>query len=130
MGPTGDIILTLNNYFYDLAAAFLAVGLAVLWTLLKRCPVSGEAAPEIAFVRAYQSVVRIVRYSLCWIVIASAAGTLFSNQFGSSDPGDLRIVAQAVKGAGIFSIIVLGLFPWLRLSKKVGYLKSKHNLRA
>jgi hypothetical protein len=128
MSPIGDIIRALNSCSYDAAAAFLAVGLVLVRTLLKKYPSSGDAALEGAFVRVSMSAARIVRYSICWIIVASVPMAIFFRGRSSAGPGDLQTAAMAVKYAGLLILSGIAFFSWSTLSKKVGYLKSKHNI--
>jgi hypothetical protein len=128
MSPIGDIILTLSSYFHDAAAAFLVVGLAVVRILLKKYPVSGDAALEIVFVRVCISAARIVRYSFCWILVMGVPMAIFFKGRSSSGPGDLQTAAMAVKYAGMLFLAGIAFFSWSMLSKKVGFLKSKHTI--
>ncbi len=125
MGPLGDIILTLNSYSSDVAAAFLAVGLVLVRILLKTYPVSGDAASEAALVRLCMSLGRVVTYSICWILVAFIPMVIFFRGRGPSGPEDFRIGAAAVKYAGILALSAVALFSWSRLSKKVSRLESK-----
>jgi len=127
MSPIGDIVLTLNSYFSDVAAAFLAVGLAVVRILLKKYPASGDPALEVAFVRVCMSAARILRYSICWILVACVPMAIFFKGHGPSGPGDFQTAAMAIKYAGMLFLAGVAFFSWSMLSKKVGHLKSKHN---
>jgi hypothetical protein len=128
MGPTGDIILTLEVYSHDVAAAFLAVGLALVRILMKRYPAPGEAALEIPFLRVFAGATQILRYSICWIVVTGVPAAVFFTGRGLRAPGDLKSASMAIKYAGLLVLSVVVFLSWSRLSKKVGYLKSRHTI--
>jgi hypothetical protein len=128
MSPIGDILITINNYSHDVAAAFLAVSLLVVRLLSKKYPASGDRVPEVSFVRACMGVTRIARYSLCWFLVAGVPRAIFFRQCESSRAGDLQIIAVVIQYAGVSALAGIGLFSWSRLSRKIGYLKSKHNI--
>ncbi len=116
----GDVLIAINNYSHDAAAAFLAVSLAVLWLLSKNFPVSGDAALDVSFVNVYTGVARTARYSFCWLLIAGIPRAIFFR--GYESPG-----IMVIKYAGMVLLAGIGLLSWARLSKKTGQLRSKQN---
>jgi hypothetical protein len=128
MSPIGDIILALDNYSCGIAAAFLVVALAVVRILLKKYPPSGDAALEVAFVRVCMSAARIIRYSICGIVVTGIPMAFFLKGRGLSAQGDLQGAAAAVRYAVMLFLSGIALFSWSRLLKKVGRLKSKRTI--
>lgn len=116
-----DILISINNYSHDAAAAFLAVSLAVLWILSRNFPSSGDPALDVSFVRVYSGVARTARYSLFWLLIASIPRAIFFRDYGSS-------WVMVIKYGGMVFLAGTGLLYWGRLSKKTGRLRSKHNI--
>lgn len=115
-----DVLISINNYSHDAAAAFLAVSLAVLWLLSKNFPESGDAALDVSFVNVYTGVARTARYSFCWLLIAGIPRAIFFRGYESTG-------TMVIKYAGMVLLAGIGLLSWARLSKKTGQLRSKHN---
>ncbi len=116
-----DILISINIYSHDAAAAFLAVSLAVLWILSRNFPSSGDPALDVAFLRVYSGVSRTARYSLFWLLIAGLPRAIFFRDYES-----FGVIAIMYGGMVLFAGI--GLLSWVRLSKKTGHLRSKHNI--
>ena len=74
------------------------------------------------------SAARIVRYSIWWILVSCVPMAIFFKGRGPSGSGGVQTAAMAVKYAGMLTLSGIAFFSWSRLSKKVGYLKSKHNI--
>jgi hypothetical protein len=117
----GDVLIAINNYSHDAAAAFLAVSLAVVWILSRDFPSSGDPALDVSFVRVYSGVARTARYSLFWLLIAGIPRALFFREYESSG-------VMVIKYGGMAFLVGMGLLSWGRLSKKTGHLRSKHNI--
>jgi len=117
----GDVLIAINNYSHDAAAALLAVSLAVVWMLSKNFPSSGDAALDFSFVRVYSGVARTARYSLCWLLIAGIPRAIFFREYESS-----RVMV--IKYGVMVLLAGIGLLYWGRLSKKTGHLRSKLNI--
>ncbi len=116
-----DILISINNYSHDAAAAFLAASLAVVWILSRNFPSSGDPALDASFVLVYSGVARTARYSFCWLLIAGIPRAIFFREYESSGVMVIKY--------GIMALLAgIGLLSWGRLSKKTGHLRSKDNI--
>ena len=122
-----NILIAINNYSHDAAAAFLAVSLSVVRILSRNFPASGDAALDVSFVRVYSGIARTARYSLFWLLIAGIPRAIFFREYELSGAGDLQVPVMVIKYAGMVLLAGVGLLSWARLSKKTGHLTSKHN---
>jgi len=117
-----------NNYSHDIATALLAISGVTMWMLSRRYPVSTSEDVVLYFVRIYRSITKLAKYSLIWILIAGVPRVIFYKQYEWPDAaGDLQVVAIIIKHFVTFLLVGTGLFFWLKLSKKVKYLKLKNN---
>ncbi len=129
MSLLSGIIVALNSCCYDIAAAFLVVGLAAVRILSTNYPASGDAASGDAFLRVYAVVVRITFYAFYSIIVTGAVMALYLDREGGPYVfGYIQVVAVTVRYGLMLVLAVIGLFIWSGLSKKVGHLKSKRDV--
>jgi len=124
-----SIALMTNNYSHDIATAFLAASGTTMWLISKGYPIVETKDKEVAllFIHVYQSTRRIARYSLEWIIIAGIPRIIFYKQFEwSSMAGDLQVIAIGIKHIVMFLLVGMGVYYWVKLNKKIDYLKIKH----
>lgn len=129
MNSVLPIMLMVNNYSHDIATAFLAVSGITMWILSQGYQASDSKDSEFLFISAYESIKKIARYSLEWIIIAGIPRIIFYKQFEWSHmAGDLQVVAIVIKHIVMFLIVGMGLYYWVKLNKKVNYLKIKYQI--
>jgi hypothetical protein len=118
-----------NNYSHDIATAFLAVSGMTMFMLSRIFPASGSKDSEFLFIHTYESLRKVARYSLEWIVIAGVPRIIFYTQFEwSKMAGDLQIIAIIIKHIVMFLIVGMGLYYWTKLNKRVNHLKIKYQI--
>jgi len=123
-----DIALMTNNYSHDIATAILAISGAAMWMLSRNYPESATQEMELYFVRIYQSITKMAKYSLIWILIAGVPRVTFYKQYEwSTTAGDLQVIAIMIKHIVMFLLVGTGLFYWSKLSRRVKLLKIKNN---
>lgn len=130
MSPLSSVVLMVSNYSHDIATAFLAVSGVTMWLLSS---IRGEAAwsseADLLFIRTYEAVKKIARYSLEWIIIAGVPRIIFYREFEwSAMSGDLQVVAIIIKHVVMFTLVGGGLYYWSRLNKRVGQIRMKLNI--
>lgn len=129
MNSVFSIALMTNNYSHDIATAFLAVSGITMWILSRGCPASDSKDSEFLFIGTYESIKKVARYSLEWIIIAGIPRIIFYKQFEWSHmAGDLQVIAIIIKHIVMFFIVGMGLYYWAKLNKKVNYLKIKYQI--
>lgn len=119
-----------SNYSHDIATAFLAVSGVTMWLLTSiRGETSWSSGADALFIRTYDIVRKMARYSLEWIVIAGVPRIIFYTEFEwSSLAGDLQVVAIIIKHIVMFVLVGGGLYYWSKLHKKVGQIRMNLNI--
>lgn len=120
-----------SNYSHDIATALLAVSGVTMWLISTAYSTVAHKTKdmELLFIRVYQSVRNLARYSLEWVLIAGVPRILFYKQFEWSHmAGDLQVVAIVIKHIVMFLIVGMGLYYWTKLNKQVNDLKIKHQI--
>ncbi len=128
MSMPGDIIVSLNSCLLDMAAAFWGVGLTVMRILSIRYPASGDAAGADLFLCVYKIVARINSYAFSLLIVTGAFMAVYIR--GGGGPlmlGYPQVIAVDVKYGTMLILAGAGLFIWSGLSKKVDYMRSKHD---
>lgn len=118
-----------NNYSHDIATAFLAVAGSAMWLLSRTYRDSEGRESDLLFIRVHESLRKIVRRSLEWIVIAGVPRIIFYRQFEWSPlAGDLQVIAIIIKHVFMFTLVGAGVYYWSGLNRKVMHLKIKYGL--
>lgn len=129
MTSTAGILIMTINYSHDIATAFLAVSGVMMLFLSKMHPSSAGRETDLFFVRICELIRKSARYSLEWILVAGVPRIIFYMQFEwSTMAGDLQVIAIVIKHIVMFLLVGMGLYYWLRLNKKVHYLKIHYGL--
>lgn len=120
------IVIMINNYLHDLAAALL-VASAVLMVIILKVAVryeSGQKNVELV-VAIYQKVTRIALFSLGWIILGGIPRTIFFKRYEWWDAAGKGIVpVLLVKHALMFSLVGLGLILWLKVKKEISRITT------
>ena len=125
MSAIKDIFIMSITYSHDIATAILAVSGATMWILSRNYQISENAQTENYFIRAYQSVTKMAKYSLIYILVAGVPRVIFYKEYEwSSIAGDLQIVAIIIKHVVMFLLVGTGFYFWIKLGKKVRLLKQ------
>ena len=110
---TEAIVVMLNNYFHDLAVAFLFASSLMAHLVLRHWP--GPPSTELA-----RSLQRIAWGSLIWVLLGGVVRAWFYREYEwLPRAGTAQIPALAVKHVFLFGITVWGLIGVLRLRRKV-----------
>ncbi len=122
------IIIMAVSYSHDVATALLAASGAGMWLLSKNYPASPAPGAERYFVRTYNGITRIAKYSLIWILAAGVPRIIVYKKYEWSDmAGDLQIVAVVIKHIVMFLLVGTGLYYWAKLGRKAKCLRVKNN---
>jgi hypothetical protein len=121
--PGLGIAIMMNNYFHDVATALLAASGIALWVIVKRYdahPRQEERPVTEYFLTLYESMTRVARFSLYWILIGGVPRTLFYRDFEwVTAVKHGQVPALIVKHVLAFAFVGTGVHLWLRLKKRV-----------
>ena len=110
---TEAIVVMLNNYFHDLAVAFLFASSLMAHLVLRHWP----GPPSAALARALQ---RIAWGSLVWVVLGGAVRGWFYQEYEwLPRAGTAQIPALGVKHVLMFGLTAWGLIGVIKLTRKV-----------
>lgn len=112
------ILILLNNYLHDLAAAVL-ISSAILMFLLAR-EVTSHKNSELSslFVKLYKKFTWVAIGSLVLIVLGGIVRTITYRQFEwASAVGREQIAALIIKHIILFALVGVGIYLWTRLAR-------------
>ncbi len=110
---TEAIVVMLNNYFHDLAVAFLFASSLMAHLVLRHWP----GPPSANLARALQ---RVAWGSLIWVVLGGAVRAWFYKEYEwLPRAGTAQIPALGVKHVLMFGITAWGLIGVIKLTRKV-----------
>jgi uncharacterized membrane protein len=115
-----SILILLNNYLHDLAAAVL-ISSAILMFLLAR-EVTSHKNPELSslFVTLYRKFTWVAIGSLVMIVLGGIVRTITYRQFEwASAVGRGQVTALVIKHIILFTLVGVGIYLWIELARKV-----------
>lgn len=114
----------MNNYFHDVATALLMASGAALWVLIKKYEGNTDPGVTAYFLRIYEGMTKLARFSLYWILIGGVPRTIFYKDFEWANAvGHGQIAALIVKHIMAFAFVGTGLYLWLKINRKVGEIK-------
>lgn len=114
------VLVMAVNYSHDIATAQLALTGAALCIISRTYPAVAGAETDLFFISLYQSLTRLGKYSLAWIVAAGLPRIIFYTRYEWSDAaGDLQVFAIVIKHLAIFLLTGAGLYYWKKLGKTI-----------
>lgn len=124
MSETSGVILMMNNYFHDVATALLLASSIAMWVIYRKFGESTDAGVREYFLRLYDSITLLARFSLAWIILGGIPRTIFYTEFEWSHyAGRSQVPALIVKHILAFVFVGSGAYIWLKIRRKV------HDLR-
>jgi hypothetical protein len=125
MSETGGVILMMNNYFHDVATALLLASGIAIWVIYKKLGGSDEPGVRAYFLRLYDSLTFLAKFSLAWIILGGIPRTYFYTEFEWSHyAGKSQVPALIVKHILAFAFVSAGAHLWIKIRKKVGELRG------
>jgi hypothetical protein len=107
------LAVMLNNYFHDLAVAFLFASSLMAHLVLRHWP--GQPSRELAAILA-----RVAWGSLAWVLVGGAIRAWFYQEYEwLPKAGTAQIPALAVKHVVLFALTIWGLIGVVRLRRKL-----------
>lgn len=112
---TLGVLVMLNNYFHDLAAALLFCSVLAAWVLWRRWG-KGSGAEGALVVELVNALTRVAAYSLVWIVLGGVVRTLAYGEFEwMSAAGKGQVLALVLKHVILVSTVAAGVILLLDL---------------
>ena len=103
------LVVMLNNYFHDLAVAFLFASSLMAHLVLRHWP----GAPDPALARTLR---RVAWVSLAWVMLGGAVRAWFYEEYEwLPKAGTAQVPALAVKHVLLFALTIWGLVGVVRL---------------
>ena len=125
MSESAGVILMMNNYFHDVATALLLASAIVMWVIYKTFGDSEQPEVRDYFLRLYDSITLLARFSLAWIILGGIPRTYFYTEFEWSHyAGRSQIPALIVKHILAFVFVGAGAHIWLKIRRKVRELRG------
>ena len=110
---TEAIVIMLNNYFHDLAVAFLFASSLMAHLVLRHWP--GPPSAALA-----QTLKRIAWGSLIWVILGGAVrGWFFKEYEWLPRAGTVQIPVLGAKHVLMFGLTIWGLIGVIKLTRKV-----------
>ena len=107
------LAVMLNNYFHDLAVAFLFASTLMAHLVLRHW--SGPPSPELG-----RTLTRVAWGSLVWVILGGAVRAWFYQEYEwLPKAGTAQIPALMVKHVALFALTGLGLVGVVRLGRKL-----------
>lgn len=132
MSPTAGVALMMNNYLHDVATALLAASAFALWIMLRRYE-AGPRGPDAAryFLEIHRAMARLARFSLAWIVLGGIPRTVYYTRFEwANAAGRGQVAALVVKHIIAFALVVAGARLWVRLRRRVAFVRDELGVAA
>lgn len=118
------ILIFMNNYFHDVATAFLISSAFIMWVLYKNYNGEDESISRY-FIKTYEIVTKFAKFSLIWIIIGGIPRIIAYKEFEWSNAlGKGQIAALMVKHILIGIMVICGIYLWTKLHKMVYSIKT------
>lgn len=120
------LLIMMNNYLHDVATAMLACSGVVMWIIVRHFRFSTQDAGSTKyFLKIYQSVTKLARFSLSWILIGGIPRIIFYKDFEWANAvGKGQVPALIVKHILAFIFVGAGAYMWLKISKRIKEIKT------
>ena len=129
MSETTGVILMMNNYFHDVATALLLASGIAIWVIYKKFGDSDKPDVREYFLKLYDSMTFLVKFSFAWIILGGIPRTYFYTEFEWSHyAGKSQIPALIVKHILAFLFIGAGAYLWISIRKKVKEIKESNSI--
>lgn len=114
-----SILVLLNNYLHDLAAAVLIASMILLFVLVREVERQGEEAKAL-FVKVYRKFSLVSLASLIIIILGGIVRTITYRQYEWAwAAGRGQVTVLIAKHIILFTLVGVGIYLWIRLAGKV-----------
>lgn len=125
MNQTFGVIIMMNNYFHDVATALLMASGFALWAIVRKIDNANEKQVIDYFLKIYNDLTRLARFSLIWILVGGIPRTIFYVDFEWANAvGKNQVPALIIKHILAFTFVGIGAHIWIRLNKKVKRIRE------
>jgi len=125
MSEIRGVILMMNNYFHDVATALLLASAIAVWIVYRKFGDSDKTGVREYFLRMYESLTFLAKFSLAWIIIGGIPRTYFYSEFEWSHyAGKSQVPALIVKHVLAFIFVSVGAYLWIKIRRKVKEIKD------
>lgn len=120
------ILIIMNNYFHDVATAFLLSGAIVLLVFVRTVETDGRKEVVDFFLQNHKKFIKMVRFSVAWIILAGIPRIInyMKYEYEPAVGKDL-ITAIIVKHVFVFTFLSLGIYFWRDLFKRINKLREE-----
>jgi len=121
------ILIMMNNYLHDVATALLISSGFAMWMIMKKYEESGKTHPLVDgyLVRIYDAMTNLAKISLIWIFLGGIPRVVGYRRFEWMEAaGRGQIPALIVKHIILGTMVGIGIWLWLRLSKKIDSIRK------
>lgn len=128
MSPTLGVFIMMNNYFHDVATALLLASGVSMWVIVKKLDRNPEKAVADYFLKIYQGITGLAKFSLGWILIGGIPRTIFYTKFEWANAvGNSQVPALIVKHVLAFTFVGTGAYLWIKLSRRIREIRAGRN---
>lgn len=115
--PAVTVAVIMNNYFHDVATAFLFSSSLIMYGLVRRAERRGPASLE-GLRAARPLLTKLAIGALTWIVLGGIPRTIFFTRV-EYDPDRVPglVFALGVKHALMFTAVAVGVFLWVKADR-------------
>lgn len=125
MNQTFGVIIMMNNYFHDVATALLMASGFALWAIVRKIDNANEKQVIDYFLKIYNDLTRLARFSLIWILVGGIPRTIFYVDFEWANAvGKNQVPALIIKHILAFTFVGIGAHIWIRLNKRVKRIRE------
>ncbi|MHB8882185.1 MAG: hypothetical protein ACYC69_11840 [Thermodesulfovibrionales bacterium] len=141
MGDLRDAVIMTVNYSHDIATALLLTSGLIMWVIYQLFPDPAAAELERYFITIYRAVTRLAAISFFWIVIGGIPRFYYYMEYewsamtgglqvlmGAAMAGGLQVLTVIIMHIIMIFLVIMGIFYWSRLAKKIRALRLKHDL--
>lgn len=115
-----SILVLLNNYLHDLAAAVLISSMILLFVMARGVERQGGEELKALFVKVYKKFSLVPLMSLVIIILGGIVRTITYRQYEWAwAAGRGQVTALVVKHIILFTLVGVGIYLWIRLAGKV-----------
>jgi len=120
-----EVLIIINNYFHDVATAFLASSALLMLAVAKLLPKNANTQAVEYFIAVYRKFTVIAKIALLWILIGGIPRMIYYKRIEWTIALDNRIIpALMVKHGIMFALVIIGFIGWRRLSQRVKDIKA------
>ncbi len=124
MGQWLPVIIMMNNYFHDVATAFLAASALIMLFILRAISLENLDRSRIDFIKKiYRPTTKVAVFSLAWVLVGGVPRTIFFKRYEWWDAAGKGIIsALLVKHLLMFILVMAGLVLWTQVKRKISSL--------